>query len=97
MTTTSSIGFLVRAFKPFEKKTLRAFVSFELPNGMILHGCALHEKNGSRWIGLPAREYQKADNERSWTPLVEFATKAAREEFQAAALAAVVRHLHGGM
>jgi hypothetical protein len=93
---TSSIGFMVRGFKPFEKNTLRAFVSFELPNGMILHGCTLHEKNSSRWIGLPAREYQKADNERSWTPLVEFSTKAARERFQTAALAAIDAYVAGG-
>lgn len=89
----TNTSFAVREFKPFEKNTLRAFLSFELPSGMILHGCTLLEKNGSRWIGLPAKEFTKSDGTRSWTPQVEFTSKEARDRFQAAALAAVDRHL----
>jgi hypothetical protein len=54
---------------------------------MILHGCTVHEKNSSRWIGLPAKQYEK-DGSKTWAPLVEFASKEARERFQASALAA---------
>ena len=84
-------GFNVREWKPFEKNTLRGFLSIELPSGMILHGLTVHQKDDSRWVGLPAKEYTK-DGERSWIPQVEFASKAARERFQACVLAAVDAH-----
>lgn len=85
--------FTVREFKPFNKNTLQAFLSLELPSGMVLHGCTLHKQNGSRWIGVPARQYEKSDGENSWMRLVDFTSKDARERFQSAALAAVDRYL----
>ena len=85
--TATARGFAVREWKSFEKNTLRGFLSVELPSGMILHDCTIHQKNGSRWIGLPARQYEKGGT-KTWAPLIEFASKEAREKFQAAALAA---------
>jgi hypothetical protein len=85
--TAAGGGFIVLQFRAFEKNTLRGFLSLELPSGMILHGCTLHEKNGSRWVGVPAKEYEK-DGTKTWAPLVEFTSKEAREKFQACALAA---------
>lgn len=93
MTATST--FAAREFKPFEKNTLRGFVSLELPSGLILHGFTLHEKNGSRWIGMPAKEFTKSDGIKSWVPQIEFASKEARDRFQAAALGAVDDYLEG--
>jgi hypothetical protein len=87
MTATAHSSFGVREWKPFERNTLRGFLSIELPSGLILHGCTLHEKTGSRWVGLPAREYQK-DGERIWSPLIEFSTREVRQAFQEQALAA---------
>lgn len=86
-------NFAVRELKHFQKNTLQAFLSLELPSGLILHGCTLHKQNGSRWIGVPARQYEKSDGEKSWMRLVDFTSKDARERFQAAALAAVERYL----
>jgi hypothetical protein len=85
--TATARGFAVHEWKPFEKNTLRGFLSLELPSGIILHGCTLHEKNGSRWVGLPAKQYEK-DGTKTWAPLVEFTSKEAREKFQGCALAA---------
>jgi DNA-binding cell septation regulator SpoVG len=87
--------FTVREFKHFQKNTLQAFLSLELTSGMVLHDCTLHEKNGSRWIGMPARQYEKSAGEKSWMPLIEFASKEHREKFQAAALAAIRDYLQG--
>lgn len=87
--------FTVREFKPFQKNALQAFFSLELPSGMILNDCLLHQKNGSRWVNLPAREYAKPGGEKSWMPLIEFASKDARERFQAATLAAVDAYMAG--
>ena len=92
--TAMARGFAVREWKPFEKNTLRGFLSLELPSGMIIHGCTLHQKNGSRWIGLPAREYQK-EGERAWSPLAEFVDRETREGFQQLALEAIDEYLKG--
>jgi hypothetical protein len=54
----------------------------------------VHVRGDARWLSMPAREYQK-DGERSWAPLVEFATKQIREAFQTAALAALDAYLAG--
>ncbi len=85
--------FTVREFKHFQKNTLQAFLSLELPSGMVLHGCTLHKQNDSRWVGVPARQYENSDGEKSWMRLVDFTNKDARERFQAAALAAVDDYL----
>jgi hypothetical protein len=87
MSIVSRSGFVVCEFKPFEKNTLLGFLSLELPSGMILHGCTLHEKNGSRWVGVPAKQYEK-EGTQTWAPLVEFTCKEVRQAFQEQALAA---------
>ena len=77
-------------FKPFRKNTLRGFVDLALPAvGLVLLGCTLHEKNGSRWIGLPARPYQNDQNQICWAQIIDHTSKEARQAFQRAALAAV--------
>ena len=92
---TAKDRFIVREWRPFEKNTLRGFLSLELPSGIIIHNCMLHEKNGAKWIGLPAREYQKG-GERSWMALVDFADKESRQSFQEYALQAVDSYLREG-
>jgi hypothetical protein len=39
------------------KNTLRGFFTVAFPSGLIIRDCMLHEKNGKRWVSLPAREY----------------------------------------
>jgi hypothetical protein len=84
--------FAVREWIPYAKNSLVGFLSLELPSGMILHGCTVHQKDGSQWVGLPAKQYEKG-SERTWAPLVEFDSKDAREKFQSAALAALDAYL----
>ena len=90
--TATAHGFLVREWRPFERNTLRGFLSLELPSGMIIRDCTVHGKNNSRWVGMPARPYEK-DGAKTWSPLIEFASKEARDKFQACALAAFDKHL----
>jgi hypothetical protein len=85
-------NFVVREWRPYQKNTLVGFLSLELPSGLVLHGCTLHQKNGSRWIGMPAKSFEK-DGATTWAPLVEFASKEARERFQTAALEALDGYL----
>jgi hypothetical protein len=65
------------------------------PWGLVIHGVSLHQKGESRWLGVPSRSFEK-DGATTWTPIVEFANKGARERFQSEALAAVDRFLGGG-
>ncbi len=85
----------VSNWKAYQKNTLKAFLSLTLPSGLVIHNCMFHERDGERWIGLPARQYAKEDGTTSYTPLIEFTTKEARHRFRAAALDAVDRFMEG--
>jgi hypothetical protein len=76
----------ILCFKPFEKNTLRGFFDIELASGLILRGCMLHEKNGRRWVGLPAKPY----GAQSWAAIVDFRDKRTAARFQELATAAAV-------
>jgi DNA-binding cell septation regulator SpoVG len=93
--TNATHDFTVKDWRPFSKNTLVGFVSLELPSGLIIHNVMLHERGDSRWVSMPAREYQK-DGERSWVPLIEFADRDCRESFQRLALEAIDAYLAEG-
>jgi hypothetical protein len=80
----------ILAFKPFEKNTLRGFFDLELPSGMILAGCQLHEKDNKYWVGLPAKPYTKDDGSQSWVKFVDFADRERAKQFQDLVLPAVL-------
>src|SRR5690348_13620190 len=80
----------ILGFKPFEKNTLRGFFDIELASGLILRGCTLHEKNGRRWVGLPAKPYAANDGAQSWAAIVDFRDKRTAARFQELATAAAV-------
>jgi len=73
---------LVLNFKPLERNTLRGFFDLELPSGLVLSGCTLHEKNGKFWTGLPAKPWTKEDGSQSWTKTVDFRDKETSDKFQ---------------
>ena len=87
MTATARTGFTVHEFRPYAKNTLVGFIALELPSGLIIRDITLHERGDARWVSMPAKQYEK-DGERTWAPLVEFASKEVREKFQSSALAA---------
>ncbi len=88
-------GFEISNWKPHSKNTLVGFLSLTLPSGMVLHDCTFHEKADSRWIGLPSKRFEK-DGATTYSPLIEFSAKEARQRFQEQAVAAVERFLAGG-
>jgi hypothetical protein len=83
----------VSNWKPLEKHGLRGFLTFILPSGLILNNCQLLETNGKRWIGLPSQRFQLKDGSIGYVPIVEYATRRARKQFQAEALSAVELYL----
>jgi hypothetical protein len=80
-----------------DKNTLRAFVDIELSDlGIIIKDCCWHEKCGKQWVSPPGRQFQdKTSGTSKWTNTVEFASPAARAEFQQAALLAIHREAQG--
>lgn len=83
-------------FKRFEKNTLRGFAKLEIPGwGVSICDITLHTKNGSTWVGLPAKRYSKKDGTEGWQPTVEFLDDAAKRAFQSAAVAAIERFIQG--
>jgi len=78
----------VADWKPFQKNTLRGFFTIICDSGLVLHKCTLHQKDGSRWIGLPAEKYQKRDGTTGYSALVEFSTRDAADKFRDQALRA---------
>ena len=78
----------IENFKPYVKNTLFGFVDVRLPSGLIICGVTLHRKDGSRWCGLPAREYLKDDGSKAWMPVVRFASRDVANKFRDQVLAA---------
>jgi hypothetical protein len=89
---TATSAFRVRSWSPFSKNTLIGFLSLEMPSGLVINDVCLHSKNGSKWVSLPARQYE-LNGEKRWTPYVEFNDRECRESFQQLAIAAVDAYL----
>jgi DNA-binding cell septation regulator SpoVG len=84
---------IVSEWKAHERNTLRGFVSLTLPSGLIIRNVSVHERDGRRWVSMPARPFKRASGSDGWQPLVEFADADARGRFQLAALDAIDRYL----
>jgi DNA-binding cell septation regulator SpoVG len=78
--------------KIYEKRTLRAFVNFTVVAlDLRINGAMIHEKDGKRWVGMPAREYL-SEGEKRWSPIVDFVSKESRDAMSDAVLAAYDRN-----
>ncbi len=86
------------AWKPYEKNTLKGFADLWLRTARLnVHGCAVHEKNGRRWVQLPARP--QLDKDRNlvrdengkiqYAKILDFDDREVADRFNAAALKAI--------
>ena len=76
-------------FKPFEKNTLKGFLDLKMTNiGLTIKGCTCHQKDGQRWIGLPARPYEDEGGNNTWASILYFEDEF-HKKFQRAALEAL--------
>lgn len=75
------------SFRAFSKNTLLGFATLLVAPPIA--DCALHEKNGKRWVNFPARQYTGDDGAIRWQPLFTIEDKRAYWEFQSMALAAI--------
>jgi len=75
-------------WKPLEKDSLRGFLTLTLSSELVLNNCQLLQTGTDYWIGLPSQRFLRKDGSTAYVPIVEFATKRARQQFQAEALRA---------
>lgn len=76
-------------FQSFQKNTLQGFLSLRMSNiGLEIRDLALHEKDGKRWVQMPAKPYER-DGKVSWSSVLDFFDKARAAQFQRAVLAAL--------
>jgi hypothetical protein len=79
--------------RPFRNpaKTMLAFLTIELPSGLVLNDCKLmNGPKGRRWIALPAAKQLDPDGKPRiddrgkpiWNQFVEFRDRATRERFE---------------
>jgi hypothetical protein len=92
MTAPVTRTLVISDWKPYQKNTLRGFFSATLPSGMILHRLTLHEKGESRWVGLPAREWNNGQGAKQYAKLIEFIDRATADRFQNQVLAALDKY-----
>lgn len=79
--------------RAFEKNTLLCFVTLIVdPPGMTLKGCAVHAKNGKRWVNLPSKQYTGESGVTLWQPLVTIEDKSEYWRFQNLALTALDKY-----
>jgi hypothetical protein len=89
----------VESFNPQHSNTLVGFCTVFIP---ALHlrivGCSVHQKNTSRWIGLPAKPWvgsdgvaKRDDNGKIiYVPTVQFTDFATRDAFSERVIAALL-------
>jgi hypothetical protein len=75
-------------------ESLQGFFSLALPSGLRLIDLTYHKrKDGARWVGMPARAYQKSAGSTSWVAMIDFADNDARTRFTKQALQALDTYL----
>ena len=97
----SKYSVTVTAFRPFEKNTLRGFVSVRINELRLnVHDLCLHEKNGRKWVALPSKPMldkdrnpiQDDDGKPKFSPILQFDDRDTANAFSTQVIEAVDRH-----
>ena len=97
----SKLSIEVEAFKPMRSNTLVGFCTVLIPEMHLkIVDCTVHEKNDSRWCGLPAkpivgRDGQVKRDERgkiAYVPILEFPDRETRDAFSTRVIEALLTH-----
>ena len=98
MTAQEAASVVCTAFRPFERNTLKGFADLWLRAVRLnIRNCALHEKNGRRWVQLPAKP--QLDKDRNlvrdeggkvqYAKVMEFDSREVADHFSEAAMTAI--------
>ena len=88
---------LCKWFKPFDRNTLKGFCEIHIHDlDMSIKDVAIHVKSGSTWAQPPAKPQLRDGvavkddaGKIQYTPIIEFASREARDKFSAAVIEAV--------
>ena len=83
----------VSNWRPLNKNTLCGVFDATLPSGLVFRGVMLHQREESRWINFPSREWTNNQGERQFVRIIEFADRAASDKFRDQVLLALDRYL----
>ncbi|ACL56970.1 hypothetical protein [Methylobacterium nodulans] len=97
MSETGKLAVEVVEFRPMDRNTLKGFVTVRIPAmRLTIRDCSVHESNGKRWIGLPAKaqigrdqELVRRDGKVQYAAVFEFDSRAVGDAFSAAVLRAL--------
>jgi hypothetical protein len=88
------VGIVITKFRQFEKNTLRGFLNIHLTNiGLEIRDATYHQKDGERWIGLPAKPYEDENGDTKYSYIIKFVDKNKYSEFQKWTLKALDQYL----
>jgi hypothetical protein len=99
MLPTDKLSIEVESFKAQRSNTLFGFCTVLIPAlHLRIHDLTVHEKNASRWIGLPARPWvdrdgtaKRGDNGKIiYATVLEFTDSGTRNAFSDRAIAALL-------
>ncbi len=98
MTAADNATVICTAWKAYEKNTLKGFADLWLRAARLnISGVAVHEKNGRRWVQLPARPQldkdrnlvRDSDGKVQYGKVIDFDSREVADRFNAAALKAI--------
>jgi len=79
-------------FKERQQNTLQGFVTIQMTNiGLEIRNITVHQKNDSRWIGMPAKPYEK-DGKTQYSYIVHFYDKEMGDKFKDAVFQALDKY-----
>jgi hypothetical protein len=74
--------FKIENYKPMSKNSLRGLFDVNLGGRFLVKGWTHHEKNGKEWVGPPAKPCADKDGKQQWSPIIEFLSSDARDNFR---------------
>jgi hypothetical protein len=88
------MGIEIVKFRKFEKNTLKGFLTILMTNiGLEIRDCTVHQKDGKRWVGLPAKPYEKEDGTTAYSYVIKFVDKNKYFQFQEAFIKELSQYL----
>jgi hypothetical protein len=81
-------------YRPFEKNTLRGFLTVQTPEGWIIRDICIHGRDQSRWLALPAKPIKKEDGSTLWVAIIKQGDRAKWNLFESETFAALDQYKH---
>lgn len=79
-------------FKPYQKGNLEGFADIYVEKwGVEIRGCTLHRKGSQVWVNFPSKEFEDANGEKKYMPLIKFRERSHQDEFSRQVLKSIAK------